>query len=161
MEHLNPVRYDNAIPSTSHMEGATKKQKFFIPLRRTELIGSITGPISEFTPVQTFHFTKEECAETVDAINRFPLPGDAVIESVKAFFGGNEVESKLMERQKAEVEFESARKNGKQSMLMTKVTVNGAGLEAIGAADLRGGHVLSKGKDQIAGHGGRFAREVT
>jgi Ca-activated chloride channel family protein len=98
MEHLNPNRYDNAMRSSSYMEGASNKQKFFIPLRRTELTGQISGPISEFRLVQTFHFTKEECPETVDAIYRFPLPGDAAILSVKAVFGSNQVEAKLMER---------------------------------------------------------------
>ncbi len=120
MDHLNPNRYDNAIPASSYMEGATKKVSFFIPLRRTELSGRVTGPVSEFTITQTFLYTKEECPETVDAVYRFPLPGDAAIDRVKAFFGRNEVESKLMERVKAESEFESARKKGKQSLLMTR-----------------------------------------
>lgn len=124
MEHLNSSRYDNAIPSSSYMQGATKDQKFFIPLRRTELTGSIYGPVSEFKMVQTFQFTREECPETIDAIYRFPLPGNAV-EIVKVFFGCNEVESKLLERRKAEAEFEYAGKKGKQSLLMTRESPDG------------------------------------
>lgn len=120
MEHLNPNRYDNAIPTSPQIKGATKQAKFFIPLHQTKLSGQVSGPTSRFTITQTFGYTKEECPETIDAVYRFPLPGDAAIEKVKAFFGGNEIESKLMERGKAETEFHSARKKGKQSLLMTR-----------------------------------------
>ena len=102
------------------MEGATKQAKFFIPLHQTKLSGQVSGPIARFTIILTFRYTKEDCPETVDAVNRFLSRGDAAIEKVRAFFGGNEVESKLMERGKAETEFHSARKKGKQFLLMIR-----------------------------------------
>jgi len=53
------------------MEGATKQAKFFIPLHQTKLSGQVSGPIARFTIILTFRYTKEDCPETVDAVNRF------------------------------------------------------------------------------------------
>src|SRR5215471_5725041 len=64
----------------------------FVPLRRTTLSGTITGPLARLKLVQVFGYSRTECARVVEATYRFPLPGDAAVTSVHVRFGDVEIQ---------------------------------------------------------------------
>ena len=48
-----------------------------MPLKRTELTGSVIGPLADLCLIQTFGYSAAECDRTLEALYRFPLSGDA------------------------------------------------------------------------------------
>src|SRR5579872_507723 len=59
----------------------------FVPLRESALTGSIAGPLARLLLRQTFRFSRDECDKAIEAIYRFPLPGDAAVTGVRVRFG--------------------------------------------------------------------------
>jgi Ca-activated chloride channel family protein len=92
----------------------------FVPLKRTELRGEIVGPLASLTVTQTYRFSHKECKSVLEAVYRFPLPGDAAITGVKARFGDVEIVAELQEREKAEKGYEEAKAKGDQAALVTR-----------------------------------------
>src|SRR5262245_54211233 len=55
-------------------------QRRFVPLKRTVLGGEVIGPLASLRLTQVFGFLPEQVgsvAQVVEALYRFPLPGDA------------------------------------------------------------------------------------
>lgn len=92
----------------------------FVPLRRTELRGEIAGPLAALRLVHRYGYTREQCAQTLEAIYRFPLPGDAAVTGVTVRFGEVEIAAELQERARAEATYEEARAQGQQAALATR-----------------------------------------
>lgn len=91
-----------------------------VPLRSTHLSGSILGPFAEFTLTHTFRFSRDQCPHTIEALYRFPLPGDAAVTGVTVTFGETVITATLKARDTAEKEYEEAKKEGKSSALLTR-----------------------------------------
>ncbi|HXF62276.1 MAG TPA: VIT and VWA domain-containing protein, partial [Caldilineaceae bacterium] len=96
----------------------------FVPLQRTELSGRVTGPVADLTLVQRFGFSAAESTEVVEALYRFPLPGDAAVRGVTVRFGEVEIRAELKPRAEAEAAYAEAKKAGQQAALATRAGPN-------------------------------------
>ncbi|MDP9375529.1 MAG: VIT and VWA domain-containing protein, partial [Chloroflexota bacterium] len=92
----------------------------FVPLRRSELAGEVAGPLAALRLTQTYGYAAEQCADTIEAVYRFPLPGDAAVRGVTVRFGAVEIAAELRERRAAEEEYKAAREEGRQAALATR-----------------------------------------
>jgi Ca-activated chloride channel family protein len=94
--------------------------RLFVPLKRTELRGEVTGPLAALRLTQVFGYTRQLCNRVLEAVYRFPLPGDAAVTAVTVRFGDVEIQAALKERQKAEAEYDEAKRQGQQAALATR-----------------------------------------
>jgi hypothetical protein len=124
---LNPALFEN-----SHTDGIPVPEivsepapprhpsRRFVPLKRSELRGDVLGPLAMLTLVQTFCFSRAELDKVIEALYRFPLPGDAAVRSVVVRFGEVEIVAALKEREQAEAEYDEAKQQGQQAALATR-----------------------------------------
>lgn len=92
----------------------------FVPLKRTELHGEIAGPLAALRLIHRYGYSSQQSAETLEAIYRFPLPGDAAVTGVTVRFGDVEIAAELQERSRAEATYEEAKAQGFQAALATR-----------------------------------------
>jgi Ca-activated chloride channel homolog len=95
-------------------------QRLFVPLKRTLLRGEIVGPLAAMRLTQTYGYSAAVCDKVLEAIYRFPLPGDAAVRSVTVRFGDVTIQTELKERRQATTEYEQARQAGHQAVLATR-----------------------------------------
>ena len=122
---LNRVMYENSgseghpvleiIPAEPR-----KMERQFVPLKRTTLQGSVVGPLASLLLAQHFGFTRQQSDKVIEAVYRFPLPGDAAVTGVWVRFGATEIRTDLRERQAAEEAYEQAKVEGHQAALLTR-----------------------------------------
>ena len=122
---LNPRAYLNSRPDGFGVleipAGETPDQpRRFVPLRRTDLAGEVTGPLATLRLTQTFALDGPTESPPIEALYRFPLPGDAAVTGVRVRFGDAEVRTELKERAQAEEEYEAAKQSGRQAALLTR-----------------------------------------
>ncbi len=121
---FNKVLFDNSrSDGFPVMEVATTRPEAprqFVPLRRTELQGQVIGPLADLRLLQYFGFRRAECDKTLEALYRFPLPGDAAVTGVTVRFGDVEIVAELKEREQAEADYEEAKRAGHQAALATR-----------------------------------------
>jgi Ca-activated chloride channel homolog len=94
--------------------------RLFVPLRRTELRGEIVGPLAALSLTQVFAYTPAQCPDVLEAVYRFPLPGDAAVTGVRVRFGDVEIHAELRERERAEADYAEAVRAGRQAVLTTR-----------------------------------------
>ena len=92
----------------------------FLPLQRTELKGELGGPLAGLRLIQTFRTPITPEGKTIEAVYRFPLPGDAAVSSVRVRFGSVDIRAELKERPQAERDYTEARQQGRQAALVTR-----------------------------------------
>ena len=92
----------------------------FVPLKHTCVTGEIAGPLADLRLTQTFLYTSRECSDVLEALYRFPLPGDAAVIGVTVRFGDTTIHAELKERAQAEADYEAARQQGRQATLTTR-----------------------------------------
>lgn len=92
----------------------------FVPLKRTELRGVVVGPLAALTVTHTYGYRREVCDKVLEAVYRFPLPGDAAVTGARVRFGDVEIRTELKERAQAETEYQEAVQQGKQAALLTR-----------------------------------------
>ena len=120
-----PGQYENSRPDGFPVmevvapDGSSEARRF-VPLRRSELRGTVVGPLAALQLVQVFQYTHAECDLVLEALYRFPLPGDAAVTAVWVRFGEVEIRAELKERQQAEQEYEEAVQSGRQAALATR-----------------------------------------
>lgn len=102
------------------LEGTEAAGRLFVPLRHTELSGEVCGPLAALTLTQAFAYSREQCDRVLEALYRFPLPGDAAVTGVRVRFGDTEIDAALKERGAAEKEYADARAEGRQAALTTR-----------------------------------------
>jgi len=114
---FNPNYYYNSLEGGISVleivsgDGEKDPSRLFVPLKRTELKGEVTGPLASLHLCQTYSYSKEQCDKVLEAFYRFPLPGDAAVTQVRVSFGDVEIKAELKERQKAEADYEERRSN--------------------------------------------------
>jgi len=69
----------------------TVEGRLFVPLKRTDLSGEIVGPLASLKLTQVYGYTREQCDKVLEAVYRFPLPGDAAVTGVQVSFGDVEI----------------------------------------------------------------------
>ena len=134
---LNPLWYDNSRPGgIAVLETIVKNEEkpWFVPLKHTELEGSIGGPLAEFTLTQIFRFNKDQCPHVIEALYRFPLPGDAAVTGVRVKFGDVTITASLKPRSEAEAEYEEAKKEKRSAALVTRESPDVLTLRVAGIA---------------------------
>lgn len=92
----------------------------FVPLQRTELTGTVAGPVADLTLTQRFGFSAEQSSAVVEALYRFPLPGDAAVRRVEVRFGDVTIMASLKPRAEAEADYAAAKEAGQQAALATR-----------------------------------------
>jgi Ca-activated chloride channel family protein len=124
---FNRAYYENSqpggIPALEVVEPTPPREGVpprFVPLRLTELRGEVAGPVASLRLIQTFGYSREECHKILEAIYRFPLPGDAAVTNVRVRFGDVEIRAELKRREQAEADYEAARREGRQAALATR-----------------------------------------
>lgn len=119
---LSTTRFDNARPGgvgVLERVGECSEGRF-VPLVRTELTGTVGGPIAELSLRHFFRFSREQFDGPIEAVYRFPLPGDAAVSSVRVRFGDVEISAELKPRKEAELDYKRAKREGRQSALVTR-----------------------------------------
>ena len=124
---FNPKSFANSRPDgigvleiVDDNDRRVDQPRSFVPLKRTELGGEITGPLAALRLTQTYGFSAGQCEKTLEAVYRFPLPGDAAVTKVRVCFGEVEINAELKERGQAETEYQEARREGRQGALQTR-----------------------------------------
>ncbi len=121
---FNPQIYENSrtdgIGVLEIVGDDAKAPLQFVPLQRSELTGVIAGPLADFRLRQVFGYRRAECDRVLEAVYRFPLPGDAAVTSVLVRFGDVEIVAELKARTTAEKEYVEAKKTGRQAALATR-----------------------------------------
>lgn len=91
----------------------------FVPLKSTRIAGTVTGPLATLTLTQTFTLA-DSPGTVIEALYRFPLPGDAAVNGVRVKFGDVEIHTTLKERETAEEDYRKAKQTGRQAALVTR-----------------------------------------
>lgn len=92
----------------------------FVSLKRTVLRGAVTGPLADLRVTHVYGYTRAQCDQVIEALYRFPLPGDAAVTAVAVRFGDVEIQAGLRARDEAEAAYEQARAEGRQAALATR-----------------------------------------
>ncbi len=100
--------------------GKDTQMMAFVPMRRVEISGEVTGPVAGMQVVHVFSYTKQQCSRVIEAAYRFPLPGDAAVTGVSVRFGDVEIQAVLEPRAQAEKDYEDAKKDRRQAALVTR-----------------------------------------
>jgi Ca-activated chloride channel family protein len=135
---LNPNAYENTRPDGIGVlevvaDGdAGAGHRRFVPLKRTELRGDVAGPLAALRLVQVFGYTAAECDKVLEAVYRFPMPGDAAVTAVRVQFGATVIRATLDDRRQAEAGYESARQKGQQTALASRESADVFTLQVAG-----------------------------
>lgn len=122
---FNPKAFENSVPEgvgvLEAIETAiTSEMKRFVPLKKTTIGGIVGGPLAAMTITHTYSYSTSLCDKVLEAVYRFPLPGDAAVTGVVVTFGDVEIRTELEERRQAEQEYADAREQGRQAVVMTR-----------------------------------------
>src|SRR5262249_24880158 len=124
---FNPRAYFNSRPDgfgvleiTGEDESKRGEPRRFVPLRRPDLTGASTGPPASLKLTQTFVLDGDSGDRVIEAVYRFPLPGDAAVTGVRVRFGDVEIQTTLKERAAAEADYTEAKRTGRQAALVTR-----------------------------------------
>jgi Ca-activated chloride channel homolog len=105
-----------------------------VPLKQTELTGEVVGPLGALRLKHVFGYTRAQCDQVLEAVYRFPLPGDAAVTGVRVHFGAVEIRADLKERTRAEADYEKAKQEGRQAALLTRESPSVFTLQVAGIA---------------------------
>ena len=120
---FNPRTFENSRPDgIAVLEVAGDEPGRFVPLKRTELRGEIAGPLAALRLTQVFGYSRDASARVLEAVYRFPLPGDAAVTGVRVRFGDVEIVAELKERETAQSDYDEAKREGRQAALVTRET---------------------------------------
>ena len=120
---LNTVLYENSRPTgigILEVVDSDGKGQLFVPLKKSHLSGEFRGPLGSLILIQEFGFSRKDLDRTIEAIYRFPLPGDASVKKVTAHIGDQVIETFLKEREYAKEEYNRAFEEGKSAALLTR-----------------------------------------
>ena len=124
---FNRAAYENSRPGgigvlevANGEEPSEDQPRLFVPLKRTELRGEIVGPLAALHLTQVYGYSREQMDKVLEAVYRFPLPGDAAVTGVTVTFGDVEIKAELKEREEAEEDYEKAKAEGRQAALATR-----------------------------------------
>jgi Ca-activated chloride channel family protein len=123
---FNSVMYENSMPDGIGVleiaDPSSENRRLFVPLTRTILTGTITGPLASFQLTQVFSYKSLSFNYPIEAVYRFPLPGDALITGAEVSFGEEKLITSLKERDDATDEYHSAFEQGRKAILLTYET---------------------------------------
>lgn len=109
-------------------------ERSFVPLRETMIAGEVAGPLAALRVTHTFGYTPADFDRPIEALYRFPLPGDAAITAVSVRFGEVTIDAGLQDREEAERAYGAAKEVGQQAALVTRESPNVFTLRLVGLA---------------------------
>ncbi len=133
---LNRAAYWNTLPdgvAVLEMPGE-EGARAFVPLRETTIAGEVAGPLAALRVTHTFGYTRADFDRPIEALYRFPLPGDAAITAVSVRFGEVTIDAELQDREEAERAYDAAKEAGQQAALVTREAPNVFTLRLAGLA---------------------------
>ena len=99
------------------IDSKTDMEKF-VPLCSTELQGEILGTLLHADILHTFYLPKGKRSKAIEAVYRFPLPGDAAVLGVSVKFGDFVIETNLLPIDQAKEEYQQAVEENRQAALI-------------------------------------------
>ncbi len=120
---FNPGLFLNSRPDgfgVLEILGSETAPPRFVPLTKTVLQGEAMGPFADLRLTQHFRFSAESWPKPVEALYRFPLPGDAAVTGTTVTFGDVRIQAMLASREEAEAQYAEAKAAGKQAALATR-----------------------------------------
>ena len=138
---LDRAAYWNTLPDGVAVleiarEGAGEEgtARLFVPLRETTITGEVAGPLAALRVTHTFGYARADFDRPIEALYRFPLPGDAAITAVSVRFGEVTIDAELQDREQAEAAYGAAKEAGQQAALVTRESPNVFTLRLAGLA---------------------------
>ena len=136
---FNRSMYENSRPDgiavleiVNGVKLAESRVRLFVPLKTTELRGEVDGPLASLRSIQTYGYSRDQCDMVLEAVYRFPLPGDAAVTGVQVSFGEVVINAELKERDQAEADYQQARTEGRQAALATRESADVFTLQVAG-----------------------------
>ncbi len=123
-------RSDDAGSGVATLEYIDTGHLGFVPLVRTELSGTIAGPLADLSIEHIFRFTAEQCGHEIDALYRFPPPCGAVMRHMTVRFGDVIIETG-QRPQETEI-VEAVRGEDHQGLSVTECSQDGFTLQVSG-----------------------------
>lgn len=124
---FNRNMYENSRPDgiavmeiVNGVKPAGSRVRLFVPLKTTELKGELDGPLASLRSIQTYGYSRDRCDMVLEAVYRFPLPGDAAVTGVRVSFGDVVINAELKERGQAQADYDAAVAEGRQAALVTR-----------------------------------------
>lgn len=121
---LTTTKYENSLPGgTGSLEVAGEAHgpaPRLMPLTTTRLTGSVTGPLASLRLEQVFSVTPDLFSGALEAIYRFPLPGDSLLTACTVMFGDERLTTRLVDADTARDEYHKAYEEGRQGALLTR-----------------------------------------
>jgi len=124
---LNRSAYWNTLPdgvAVLEIARAAGEARLFVPLRETTFAGEVAGPLAALRVTHTFGYARADFDRPIEALYRFPLPGDAAITAVSVRFGDVTIDAELQDREQAEAAYSAAKEAGQGAALVTRESPN-------------------------------------
>lgn len=121
----NAIVYHNAMPcSIGVLEVCTPSGdlQLFVPLRESNLTGTITGPHASCTLTHTFSFSCASFNETIEAVYRFPLPGTSIITGCTAEWPDETMQAEFQDSDEAADVYHHAFFEARRGLFLKKET---------------------------------------
>lgn len=133
---LNRAAFWNTLPDGVAVLELPREEgeRLFVPLRETTIAGEVAGPLAALRVTHTFGYTRADFDRPIEALYRFPLPGDAAIAAVSVRFGDVTIDAELQDREQAERAYSAAKEAGQQAALVTRESPNVFTLRLAGLA---------------------------
>lgn len=134
-------RSDDAGPGVATLEYIDTGHLRFVPLVRTEVSGTIAGPLADLSIEHIFRFTAEQCDHAIDALYRFPPPCGAVMQHMTVRFDDVKIETGQWP-QEAEI-VEAVREKDHQGFPVTECSQDGFTLQVSGVPPNEDVHITA------------------
>ena len=133
---LNRAAFWNTLPDGVAVLEIPREEgeRPFVPLRETTIAGEVAGPLAALRATHTFGYTRADFDRPIEALYRFPLPGDAAITAVSVRFGDVTIDAELQDREQAEATYSAAKEARQQAALVTRESPNVFTLRLTGLA---------------------------
>lgn len=105
-------------PGSLHMRGQLNQ---LCPLKHTDVQAEISGFLARVTVTQEF---VNPTGQAIEAVYRFPLPGDAAVDGMEMRIGARVVKGVIKRREEAEKLFNDARRRGQTAALLNQERPN-------------------------------------
>jgi len=105
-------------PGSLHMNGELNQ---LCPLKHTEVQAEISGFLARVSVTQEF---VNPTSHAIEAVYKFPLPGDAAVDGMEMRIGTRIVKGVVKRREEAEKLFDDARRRGQTAALLNQERPN-------------------------------------
>ncbi len=105
-------------PGSLHIRGDANQ---ICPLKHTDVQAEISGFLARVTVTQEF---TNPTGQAIEAVYKFPLPGDAAVDGMEMRIGSRTVKGAIKRRAEAEKIFDDARRRGQTAALLNQERPN-------------------------------------